>query len=110
MSNLELLLLDQLRTAGIEEPKLEHKFHPKRRWRLDMVWPAHMLAVEVEGGTWIGGRHTRGSGFEKDAEKYAEAMCMGWRVLRVTGSQICTGKALKWIQQLRENTYSHVKI
>ena len=110
MSNLELLLLDQLRAAGIEEPGLEHKFHPKRRWRLDMVWPAHMLAVEVEGGTWIGGRHTRGSGFEKDAEKYAEAMCLGWRVLRVTGSQICTGKALKWIQQLRENTYTQVKI
>lgn len=103
MSNLEALLLEQITAAGIEQPVTEHKFHPKRRWRFDLCWPNDLLAVEVEGGTWINGRHNRGSGFEKDAEKYAEAMCLGWTVLRVTGSQICTGKAIKWIKTIREN-------
>ena len=102
MSNLEALLLDQIKAAGLKAPVTEYKFHLGRRWRFDICWPDEHLAVEVEGGTWINGRHNRGSGFEKDAEKYAEALCLGWKVLRVTGSQICTGKAIKWICELQQ--------
>lgn len=104
MSNLEALLLEQITAAGLEAPVAEYKFHPERRWRFDFCWPDDLLAVEVEGGTWVNGRHNRGSGFEKDAEKYAEALCLGWKVLRVTGSQICTGKAIKWICELQQDT------
>lgn len=107
MSNLERLLLDQIRAAGLEMPVTEHKFHSDRRWRFDLAWPDDLLAVEVEGGTWINGRHNRGSGFEKDAEKYAEALCLGWKVLRITGSQICTGKAISWIRFLRQDNERH---
>ena len=103
MSNLEALLLDQIKAAGLEQPVTEHKFHPKRRWRFDICWLEQKIAVEVEGGTWINGRHNRGAGFESDAEKYAEAMCLGWTVLRVTGSQICTKKAIGWIKQIIAN-------
>ena len=104
MSNLESLLLEQIIAAGLEAPVAEYKFHPDRRWRMDFAWPDDLLAVEVEGGTWVNGRHNRGSGFEKDAEKYAEALCLGWKVLRITGSQICTGKAIKWIRELQQDT------
>lgn len=100
MSNLELMLLAQINASGLPVPVTEYKFHPDRRWRFDFCWPDDLLAVEVEGGTWVNGRHNRGSGFEKDAEKYAEALCLGWKVLRVTGSHICTGKAIKWIRRL----------
>jgi len=40
-----------------------------------------MLAVEVDGGTWTGGRHTRGAGFEADCEKLNAAVIAGFRVL-----------------------------
>mgnify|MGYP006149714629 CR=1 FL=1 len=39
-----------LKLAGIAEPVKEHKFHPKRKWRLDLAWPEEKLAVEIEGG------------------------------------------------------------
>lgn len=60
----------------------EYKFHPTRRWRFDFAKPDEKIAVECEGGVWTGGRHTRGSGFVKDTEKYNQAAILGWRVLR----------------------------
>lgn len=88
----------------------EYQFHPHRRWRFDFAWPEQKVAVEVEGGTWsvtdargrqvgIGGRHVRGVGFENDCEKYAEALCLGWVVIRVTSRQVREGKALAWLQR-----------
>lgn len=38
-----------------------------------------------------GGRHTRGSGYAGDAEKYLEAALAGWRVLRLTERQLEIG-------------------
>jgi hypothetical protein len=60
------------------------------------------LAVEVEGGTWAKGRHTRGKGFELDCEKYGEAMVLGWNVYRCTGTMIKNGAAIKTIEKLLE--------
>lgn len=62
----------------------EHRFAPPRRWRFDFADPAAMVAVELEGGTFSGGRHTRGAGFEADAIKYNRAASLGWTVFRLT--------------------------
>lgn len=62
----------------------EHRFHPKRRWRFDFAWPAYRIAVEVEGGVYSKGRHTRAKGYSEDCTKYNEAAIYGWRVLRLT--------------------------
>lgn len=82
--------------GGVPKPVAEYRFHPLRKWRFDWAWPAQKVALEVEGGVWIQGRHSRGAGFLKDAEKYNTAATMGWRVLRVTPKQIDNGEALKW--------------
>jgi hypothetical protein len=66
------------------EPVTEYRFHPLRRWRFDYAWPAHKLALEVEGGLWVGGRHSRGKGAVADLEKYSEAAIAGWRILYCT--------------------------
>lgn len=71
----------------------EYRFHPKRRWRFDWAWPDARVALEIEGGAWTGGRHTRGKGFIGDMEKYNNAALLGWRVLRVTPSQVSSGEA-----------------
>ena len=98
MSTLEDTLARQLRAAGLPTPEREVRFQPPRRWRLDFAWPAHSLAVEVDGGTWTGGRHTRGQGFENDCEKLNHALLNGWRVLRVTGAMVRDGRALATIE------------
>ena len=60
-----------------------------RRWRFDFAWPApYFVAVELEGGVWSGGRHTRGSGFSSDAIKYNAATAAGWAVLRFTSTML----------------------
>lgn len=98
-SDLELEFLSQVRLVGLPEPEREYKFHPTRRWKFDFCWPSKMVAVELEGGTWTGGRHTRPVGFEKDCEKYNEAAIMGWKVLRFTANMVHSGEALTKTEQ-----------
>lgn len=100
-SVLEVLFAHQLRACGLTEGmEQEYRFHPKRRWRFDFAWPEKRIAVEVEGGTWTGGRHTRGAGFEADCEKYMEALLAGWRVLRVTAGLVRDGRAVNATEAL----------
>jgi very-short-patch-repair endonuclease len=74
----------KLCASGHAEPVREYAFALPRRFRFDFAWPEKMLAVEIEGGLYSGGRHTRISGFIKDCEKYNLAALAGWRVLRYT--------------------------
>lgn len=78
---------------GIPAPIREHVFAPPRKWRFDLCWLKEKVALEIEGGVWTQGRHTRGKGFIKDIEKYNMATAMGWKVLRCTPDQL-PGKKL----------------
>ena len=69
---------------GLAAPVLEHRFHQVRRWRFDFAWLDQKVAVEIEGGTFTGGRHTRGLGHHQDCDKYNAAILDGWKVLRFT--------------------------
>lgn len=99
-SNAERALLTELKWLKLPIPVREYRFALPRKWRFDFAWPELLLAVEVEGGGYIGGRHTRGKGLENDCEKYAEALCLGWRVLRVTPKQVISGEAIAWLEKL----------
>ena len=55
-----------------------------RDWRFDVAIPEYMIAVELDGGTWIQGRHSRGAGVISDMDKINAATVRGWRVLRYT--------------------------
>ena len=98
MSHLEKLLLIHMRSLKCEMPVAEYRFHPVRRWRFDFAYPSQKLAIEVEGGTWTNGRHSRAKGFESDCEKYNTAQMMGWTVLRFTGDMIKRGEAIQSIE------------
>lgn len=98
MSTLEQLLMFQIRSARLPTPEREVRFHDKRKWRFDLAWPAHMLAMEIDGGTNAGGRHTRGKGFENDCEKLNAASVLGWRVLRATSAMVKDGRALQAVE------------
>ena len=99
MSELEATLLFQFRAYGLPAPEREYRFRPERRWRFDFAFLDNKVAVEVEGGVWANGRHTRGSGFENDCRKYAEAAIQGWRVIRVTGGMVESGEAIQLIER-----------
>ena len=92
----------------------ECRFHPTRKWRSDFIiadpgeinWVLGIedsILVEIEGGVWTRGRHTRGSGFIKDCEKYNTAAAMGWRVFRFPTGMVEDGSAIKF---LKENVWN----
>lgn len=99
----EAIVKAMCKEYNIAFPEAEYKFLPNRKFRFDFCWPDKMLAVEVEGGVWIGGRHTRGSGFVKDMEKYNLATCAGWRILRFTPQELRESQTYCMIEECLEN-------
>jgi very-short-patch-repair endonuclease len=105
-SSAEFLLEQQLLQDDIPFQR-EYRFAKPRRWRADFklgdrfsgrtIW--RPLLVEIDGGGFIGGRHGRGVGIERDAEKQSAAAILGYRVIRVTPRQVEDGRALSWIRQ-----------
>ena len=90
LENRFLLLWRIAHGPGLER---EFQFHPTRRWRADFAHLPSRTLIEIEGGIFMrrGGRHTRGAGYAKDAEKYLEAVMAGWTVLRLTERQLEIG-------------------
>ena len=86
-SEWEELLAFHIKAAGLPKPERDVRFHETRRWRVDFLWrEPWMIACEVEGGVWVRGRHTRGSGFLRDLEKYNELALAGYILIRVHNS------------------------
>lgn len=76
-----------LNTLGFD-PTSEYRFDDTRKWRFDFAFIQHMVAVEIEGGNFSGGRHVRGKGYQDDCYKYNKALELGWRVLRYTPNML----------------------
>ena len=100
MSQLEDLLAQHMQYAGLPTPEREYRFAPPRRYRADFAYPEKMLLIEVEGGVWTQGRHSRGAGFTNDCGKYNLAAKLGYRVLRFTSNMIKDGLALRTIEEV----------
>ena len=98
MSDAEEAFAFQLRALDIPFDR-EVRFAPPRRWRADFRIIGHRLLIEVDGGTWAGGRHTTGAGFAADCAKLNEATILGYRVLRVTPSMVDDGSALALVER-----------
>ena len=86
-SYLEALFESQIQTHGMPEPVREFYF---LGWRFDFAWPTLKIAVEIDGGTYIGGDHVRGKGYERDCKKNNAAQLQGWIVLRADRNMVGT--------------------
>lgn len=95
----EVTLATHLRGCKINFEQ-EYKFHPDRNWRADFLISGTKILIEVEGGIWSGGRHTRGKGYLGDMEKYNAAAILGFKVLRFDTQQVKSGLAIKQIENL----------
>ena len=87
-SNLEQKFYFMWSALGGAVLSSEYRFHETRKWRFDFALPEKKLAIELEGGIWVKGAHTRGSHFNSDCEKYNNAALLGWRVFRITTDMI----------------------
>ena len=95
----EIALAGQLDLRGISYER-ELMLIPKRRFRFDFLLAQFALVVEVEGGTWSGGRHTSGVGFRSDCQKYNMALELGYRVLRYTTDMVTKGEAIAQVERI----------
>jgi hypothetical protein len=99
-SKLEIDLDRQLGENNLLEGSVaEYRFHPTRKWQLDRAWPQHKVYVEVQGGIFVRGRHSRPRGQINDMEKISEATILGWRPILVCSVEIKNGQALDRIRR-----------
>lgn len=80
-----LMLLQELETylrSVWGDLETEYKFHPDRKWRSDYASPSRKILLEIEGGLWNNGRHTRPKGYQNDIEKYNSAQDLGFTLYR----------------------------
>ncbi|WP_286861823.1 MULTISPECIES: DUF559 domain-containing protein [Acinetobacter] len=98
-NEFEAKLARELKTLKIDFEQ-EFKFHPERKWRADFHLIGKKILIEVEGGIWNGGRHTRGKGYIGDIEKYNAATMMGYQVIRFSTDQVKSGHAIQQIEKM----------
>lgn len=81
----------------------EQKLVPGRRFRCDFYHPESKTVIEIEGGAYSGGRHTRGKGFEDDCEKYLLLTLGGFTVIRLSAKQINVPTIERIVKFINEN-------
>ena len=84
------------RLLGGPELETEHVFHPERKWRADYLHRPSMTIIELEGGVYSKGRHTRAGGFIEDCFKYNAATMLNYRLIRI-GTGMATAHYLQQI-------------
>jgi len=82
------VMLAMCREHQLPVPEAEVVFAPPRRWRFDFAWPRERVALEIQGGLFVQGRHTRGAALLKEHEKLNAAAALGWRVLYTSPGNI----------------------
>jgi hypothetical protein len=90
------------RSEGWPEPVGEYRFAPPRRWKFDLAWVNPKVAVEVQGGLFIHGRHVRGGALAREYEKLNTANILGWCVLLILPAQIQDGTLQTFLDMLWE--------
>lgn len=95
----EVQFLQQIRDAGLPEPRRHYSFDDTKR-HLDFAWPG--VAVEIQGGTWIRGAHTRGKGYANDRRKLNFLTMAGWIVLEYTSDMLDANEAIPDLLRLQK--------
>ncbi len=77
---------------GLPIPDAEYLFAEDigRKWRFDWLFEG-WLALEIQGGLFIQGRHNQGAAMLKEHEKLNEAAMRGYVVLFTTPADVKSG-------------------
>lgn len=99
-SDLEDELEQQLSGGeGIPPYQRQFKFCDTRRWKGDFCWPDIKLVVEVDGGTFMGGRHNTGVGMHNDMIRSNWLQLHGWTLLRGDSIMVHDGSLLAVVME-----------
>ena len=83
-----------------------------RKWRFDLAIPDYRIALEIQGGIFIAGRHSRGASLLKEWDKLNCAAAMGWRVIYCQPKDVKSGRAYNLIMDVingRTNQWRKIK-
>ncbi len=95
----EALFLVKLSETNLPTPESEVRPWSDRQFRVDFLWPTYSLAVEIEGGSYVQGRHHRPKGFESDCEKYNRLAADNICLFRFTPAMIRSGLAISTVEE-----------
>lgn len=85
----EMRVVRALLAAGLPAPARQHWIVPARA-RVDLAYPGHRLAIELDSFRWHGGRQP----FHSDRARGNRIVAAGWRLLRATpGHEADTARA-----------------
>lgn len=98
-SKLEAKVASDLKALGLMDGcERQYRFHPERRWLVDFAWPMFSIvkgippiALEVNGGTYSHGSHSRGPRQRGDYEKWSELSLRGWTLILVDSKDVKEG-------------------
>ena len=100
-SALENLFAMQLDSAGLTGYVREYQAIPGRKFRFDFAFIGpHRLLIEINGGTYNGGAHSRGVGLNRDYEKGNLAVQHGFRLLQFDTKMVKSGVGLKTTERV----------
>jgi very-short-patch-repair endonuclease len=80
-SEAEARMLALIRAAHLPQPRTNTKLHG---YEVDFLWPRERLVLEIDGYKF----HSTREAFERDRRKDSHLQAHGYRVMRVTWSQI----------------------
>ena len=97
---IEQALAYQCLADGLADFEQNYLFCETRKYEIDLAFPAQKVGIEIDGGLWAKGAHSRPIGIMRDMEKGNLLVLCGWRVLRYTPAQVMNGEALEGLKAL----------
>lgn len=98
MTYNKTVVRDYYLSEGLPQPVFEFCFYEGRKWRFDISFPDHKVAVEVQGGIFSGGAHVRGPALLKEYEKANYAAASGWLLLHTIPRDVATQEMVRLIR------------
>lgn len=88
--------------CGGPELETEHYFDNERLWRAD--YRIGRWLIELDGGVFTGGRHTRALGYIEDCMKLNRAAMLGYQVIRIPTGCATDNYVSEIIERIKEKT------
>ena len=107
------LFLSLVHAHDLPPPEPEFRFHPKRKWRFDWLFPGK-VALEIDGGIYGKGKacpacgrkppgaHSSIRQLKADREKDRAALLLGYIVVRCLPEEIQSGEIFAYLKELLE--------